>query len=153
MTKTRFYLLPAAVALGFCGIGQANAFHLAIPLPPRAIPAPPPPNIPVLLGSWHDGPCLLMPPGVTPFEAVSDTLTFRQDGTFTQVVNKATGRLKEAGTYTVAGNNLTLHYLLEPVKPLAYEFSRKGDLLLLQRAGSGASETRTLSRAQNRDAS
>ena len=151
MTKTRFYLLSAAVALGICSAGQA--YPLTIPLPPKAIPAPPPnPNIPVLLGSWHDGPCLLLPPGVTPFEAVSDTITFRQDGTFTQAVNKATGRLTETGRYTVTGNRLTLDYL-GALKPEAYEFSRKGELLLLQRAGSGQSEVRTLSRVQNRDAS
>lgn len=155
MTRTRFCLLPAVVAaVGFCGIGQANAFPPAISLPPRAIPVPPPnPGIPVLLGSWHDGQCLLLPPGITPFEAVSDTITFRQDGTFTQVINKATGRLKETGTYRVTSTHLTLIYLIGSGNPSRYEFSRKGDLLLLLRAGSSASETRTLSRAQNRDAS
>ncbi len=138
MTRTRFCLLPAVVAVGFCGIGQATAFPLAVPLPPRAIPAPPPnPGIPVLLGSWHDGPCLLPPPGITPFEAVSDTITFRQGGTFTQVINKATGRLEKTGTYTVAGAHLTLRYLIGSGTPAAYEFSRKGDTLLLQPAGSG----------------
>ena len=155
MTRTRFCLLPAVVAaVGFCGIGQANAFPPAISLPPRAIPVPPPnPSIPALLGSWHDGQCLLLPPGITPFEAVSDTITFRRDGAFTQVINKATGRLKETGTYSVTSTHLTLSYLVGSVKPDAYEFSRKGDLLLLQRAGSGQAETRTLSRVQNRDAS
>lgn len=138
MTKTRFCLIPAIVAIGFCGIGQANAFPLAIPLPPRAIPAPPPTSIPVLLGSWQDGRCFLLPPGITPFEAVSDTITFRQDGMFTQDINKAAGRLKKTGTYTVAGTRLTLNYLIGPVKPLAYEFSGKGDTLLLKPVGVGA---------------
>ena len=154
MTKTRFYWIAAAVMLGLSGINHASAYPLAIPLPSQAISAPPPnPAIPVLLGSWHDGPCLLLPPGITPFEAVSDTITFRQDGTFTQDINKATGRLKKTGTYIVSGARLTLSYLMGPAKPAAYEFSRKGDLLLLQRAGSGQTETRTLSRVQNRDAS
>ena len=155
MTKARLYLLlyllSAAMMLGCCRM--ACAYPLTIPLPSRAIPAPPPnPNIPVLLGSWHDGPCLLLPPGVTPFEAASDTITFQADGTFTQIINKATGRLKETGRYTVTGSRLTLSYL-GALKPETYEFSRKGELLLLQRAGSGQSEVRTLSRVQNRDAS
>ncbi len=153
MMKTGFCFASAAVMLGLGGLIRAGAYPLTLTLPPRAIPAPPPPDIPVLLGSWHDGRCLLLPPGVTPFEAVSDTITFRQDGTFTQVINKAMGRLKETGTYTVASNHLTLRYLIGSGKPGAYEFSRKGDFLLLQRAGSSQSETRTLSRVQNRDAS
>ena len=152
MTKTRFYLLSAASMLGICSMG--HAYPLTIPLPPKAIPAPPPnPSVPVLLGSWHDGPCLLLPPGVTPFEAVSDTITFRQDGTFTQAINKATGRLEKTGTYTAAGTHLTLRYSVGPATPAAYEFSRKGEMLFLQRAGSGQSDVRTLSRVQNRDAS
>ena len=135
MTKTRFYLLSAASMLGICSKG--HAYPLTIPLPPQAIPAlPPNPSIPVLLGSWHDGPCLLLPPGVTPFEAVSDTITFRQDGTFTQDINKATGRLKETGTFAVTGNRLTLSYW-GTLKPEVYEFSRKGNTLFLQPVGSG----------------
>ncbi len=153
MTKTGFYFITAAVVLGLSGTNRVGAYPLIITLPLRAIPTPPPPSAPVLLGSWHDGQCLLLPPGITPFEAVSDTIAFRQDGTFTQDINKATGRLKETGTYTVAGTRLTLSYLVGSVKPDTYEFSRKGDLLLLQRTGSGQAETRTLARVQNRDAS
>ena len=154
MTRTRFYFVPAIVAIGFCGIGHADAYPLTITLPSRAIPAPPPnPTIPVLLGSWHDGPCLLLPPGVIPFEAVSDTITFRQDGTFTQVINKATGTVRKTGSYRVNGTRLTLNYLVSPIKPVQYEFSRNGGLLLLHPAGSGQSETRILSRIQNRDGS
>jgi len=153
MTKTRFYLISAAVMLGLSGINHAHAYRLTITLPPRAIPAPPPPIIPVLLGSWHDGQCLLLPPGVVPFETVFDTITFQANGTFTEVIQKATGTLREQGQYTVSGSRLTLDFLLALRKPAQYEFSRSGAFLLLRPAGSGASETRTLARVQNRDAS
>jgi hypothetical protein len=147
MRFTRSYLLPAIAALCFIGaISQASAYPLAISLPSHAIPTPPNPAIPVLLGSWHDGKCLILPPGVIPFEAVSDTLTFRSDGTFTQEVNKATGIVRSTGRYTVNGSHLTLNYLFGTLKPVCYDFSRKGDLLLLQPADSGKDALRTLSR-------
>ena len=130
------HLLSAAAALGICSLGHAAP--PAIPLPPKAIPAPPPnPNIPALIGSWQDKQCLLLPPGITPFEAVSDAITLRQDGTFTQSISKATGRLEKTGTYTLAGTHLTLRYLVGTGTPAAYEFSRKGDTLFLKLAGSG----------------
>lgn len=145
----RFRLFAAVAALSFLGgIHQASAAPLTAPLPLKAIPAPPP-AIPALLGSWHDGKCLLLPPGITSFEAVSDTLTFRADGTFTQSVNKAAGIVKKTGTYTVSGSRLTLNYLLGPLVPTQYDFSRKGDLLLLQPAGSGKAALRTLSRCDS----
>ena len=107
--------------------------------PSHAISAPPTASAlgsPVV-GTWHDGPCLLLPPGITPFEAVSDTLTFRADGTFTQTVDKATGRVPSRGAYTVTGSRLTLSYLFGTQKPALYEFSRAGDRLLLQPVSRG----------------
>ena len=132
----------------FCSVCCAYAEPLVIPLPSHAIPAPPAASAlgsPVV-GSWHDGPCLLLPPGITPFEAVSDTLTFRADGTFTQTVDKATGRVPSRGTYTVAGSRLTLSYLFGTQKPALYEFSRAGDRLQLQPVGLDKVAARTLSR-------
>ena len=145
MPATRLCLLAAAL---LCSIGCACAEPPVLPLPPHAISAPPAASAfgsPVA-GSWHDGPCLLLPPGITPFEAVSDTLTFRADGTFTQTVDKATGRVPSRGTYTVTGSRLTLSYLFGTQKPALYEFSRSGDRLLLQPIGLGKIAVRTLSR-------
>lgn len=142
MTKTCYCTVLAAVLLGLTVLNHTEAYPLTITLPSRAIPAPSPPSIPFLLGSWHDGPCLLLPPGITPFEAVSDTITFRQDGTFTQDINKATGRLKKTGTYTVSATHLTLNYLIGSGKPNAYEFSGRGDTLLLKPVGAGAEAVR-----------
>lgn len=145
MPSTRFYLLTAAL---FCGLGRASAAPLVIALPSHAISAPPAASAlgsPVD-GAWRDGPCLLLPPGITPFEAVSDTLTFCADGTFTQTINKATGRLQMRGTYTLAGSRLTLNSPLGLLKPAQYEFSRTGDRLLLQPVGLGKSAARTLIR-------
>ena len=139
MSTTRFSLCAAAVSLaaGLCGTDHAGAAPLSIPLPLQAVPAPPTVPSPLLLGVWQDKQCLLLPPGISPFEAVSDAITLRQDGTFTQAINKATGRLKETGTFTVAGTHLTLRYLVGTGTPAAYEFSRKGETLFLQRTGSG----------------
>ena len=92
MPTARFCLVTAML---FYSVSCAYGEPLVIPLPSHAIPAPPAASAlgsPVI-GSWHDGSCLLLPPGITPFEAVSDTLTFRADGTFTQTVEKATGRV------------------------------------------------------------
>lgn len=141
MTKICYHTVLAAVLLGLTGLNHAGAYPQAITLPSAAISVPPlNPNVAALLGSWQDGHCHLLPPGITPFEAVSDTITFRQDGTFTQVINKATGRLKETGTYMVADSHLTLNYLVGSGKPNTYEFSCKGDTLLLQPTGAGAKE-------------
>ncbi len=145
MPPRRFCFLAATL---FCSISRACTEPLVIPLPPHTISTPPAASAlgsPVI-GSWHDGLCLLLPPGVTPFEAVSDTLTFRADGTFTQTVEKATGRVPSRGTYTVTGSRLTLFYLFGPPKPVQYEFSRAGDRLRLQPVGLSRSAAWTLSR-------
>ncbi len=136
------------VATLFCSVRCACAEPLVIPLPSHTTTAPPAANAlgSPLLGSWHDGPCLLLPPGITPFEVVSDTLTFRADGTWTQTVEKATGRVPSRGAYTVAGSRLTLFYLFGSQKPALYEFSRAGDRLLLQPVGLGKSAAWTLLR-------
>lgn len=150
MTKTSFYAVLAAVMLDLTGLRRAGAYPLTITLPPKAIPAPPPnSSIPPLLGSWHDGQCVLLPPGITSFEAVSDTITFRQDGTFTQDINKATGRLKESGTYTVAGSRLTLCYLAASTNATIYNFSHTGNTLLLQPIGTGKGKVLTLDRGRS----
>ncbi len=146
MSAAHFRLFAVAVAALSSAAGQAEP--LVIPLPSHAIIASPAASTfgsPVA-GAWHDGPCLLLPPGITPFEAVSDTLTFRADGTWTQTIEKATGRVQRRGTYTLTGNRLTLSYLLGMSKPVLYEFSRTGDRLLLQPVGLSRSVARTLIR-------
>jgi hypothetical protein len=150
MSAARFRLLAAAIAALSSAAGQAQAEPLVIPLPSHTITAPPAASAlgsPVA-GAWHDGPCLLLPPGITLFETVSDTLTFRADGTWTQTIEKATGRVQRRGTYTLTGNRLTLSSLLGTPKPALYEFSRTGDRLLLQPVGLGKSAARTLDRVR-----
>ena len=100
----------------------------------------------VLFGAWHDGRCSLLPPGVTSFEAVYDTLAFHADGTFLQTIEKATGALHEQGRYTVTGSRLTLDHLFDARKPAQYEFVRTGDRLLLQPVSLGKMVTWTLMR-------
>ena len=149
MQTTRISFLAA---MFFCSITCACAEPLVIPLPSHAIPAPPAASAlgSPLLGSWHDSQCLLLPPGVTPFETVSDTLTFRADGTFTQTIEKATGCVPSRGSYTVTGSRLTLFYLFGTQKPAQYEFSRTGgDRLQLQPVGLSKSAIRMLSRVSS----
>lgn len=149
MLAIRFCFLTAALFCGFvCLFGRVSAEPLVISLPSPAVTTPPAGSelgSPVA-GVWRDGSCLLLPPGVTPFEAFSDTLTFQADGTFTQTVDKATGRLRTRGTYTIAGSRLTLSFPLGLLKPAQYEFSRIGDRLLLQPVGLGKTAAQTLLR-------
>ena len=143
MSPTRFFVLAAAL----CSVGPVSAAPLVIPLPPHAISAPPaasPLGSP-LLGQWHDSSRLMLPPGITPFETVSDTLTFRADGTWTQTIEKATGRLQTRGSYTVTGARLTLSFLAG-TGTAQYEFLRIGDHLQLQSVALGKPTVLTLSR-------
>ncbi len=128
---------------------HAGASPPAVTLPPHALTVPPAAALSILVGTWDDKPCLLLPPGITPFEAVSDMLTFRADGTYAQTIEKATGRLQTRGTYTAAGGHLTLSFPLGLLKPVQYEFSRAGDRLLLQPVGLGKSAGRTLMRVSS----
>ena len=138
MFLTRSFLVAAAGTV--CALGQANAAPLIIapPLPPAAA---------AMLGSWQDAKHLLLPPGIGAFETVSDVIRFKPDGTFTQTINKATGRVREAGQYTVTGSRLTLSYVLGSEKPARYEFSRAADHLLLTLVGPAKPETVTLFRS------
>ena len=143
------FVFAAALAAALGSGGQVAAYPLTLTLPPPSVAAAPP--VPaagslVLLGSWHDGRCSLLPPGVTPFEAVYDTLAFHADGTFLQTIEKATGTLHEQGRYTVTGSRLTLDYLFDAQKPAQYEFVRTGDRLLLQPVGLGKMAAWTLQR-------
>lgn len=143
--KTRFCLISAAMMFGGSGSIHADAGPPAITLPSHVVSTPPA-ALPVLVGTWNDEPCLLLPPGITLFETITDRLTFRADGTFAQTIDKATGRLQTRGTYMVAGSRLTLSFPLGLLKPAQYEFSRTGDRLLLQPVGLGKSAGRTLMR-------
>ncbi len=89
-----------------------------------------------LNGKWQDVLCRLLPPGISPFETVSDTLTFQPDGTFTQTIEKATGTFHSSGMYTVAGTRLSLSFPLG-THPVLYKLSRTGDRLRLQSVGPG----------------
>ncbi len=147
MQTSRFCLsLPLMAALA-CGIGPVSAEPLAVALPPHSITTLPAASLlgSPLLGKWHDGPCLLLPPGITPFETVSDTLAFHADGTFTQTIEKATGRLQTRGSYSVAGSRVTLSFLFG-TSSLQYGFFRIGNQLQLQPVGPGKIVVRTLSR-------
>lgn len=146
MSALHFCSVAAALAVLSCAAGPANADPLVITLPSRMISTPQiaASALPLLLGKWHDGSCLFLPPGITPFETVSDTLTFHANGTFTQTIEKATGRLRTGGNYTVAGTRLTLSFLLG-TGSAQYEFSRIGDHLQLQLVKPGKSTVRTLS--------
>ena len=147
MLLTRLFF-AAALAAAFGSGGQVAAYPLTITLPPSTVTAP---GGPILPGSWHDGRCLLLPPGVTPFEAVYATLTFRTDGTFSQAIEKATGTLHEQGRYTVTGSRLTLDYLFDTRKSAQYEFSRTGDRLLLQPVSLSKTAAWTLQRIGARE--
>ena len=149
MSTLHFQLHAALTAAFVCGgIGQAAAYPLSIALPSHAVTAPlvSAAGVSLLLGQWHDGSCLLLPPGITPFETATDTLTFRADGTFAQVIQKATGTLQARGRYTVTGSRLTLDYLFGTQKPAQYDLSRTGDILLLQSVSGGKTVVRTLVR-------
>jgi len=146
MSAARFCFSAALLAFAvLCLLKIADAAP-ATTRAPRAIGAPPAvfAPVPTLLGSWHDGLCLLLPPGVSLFETVSDTLVFQSDGTFTQTIEKATGTLHTRGYYSVAGSRLTLSSLMGTDKPLQYDFSRTGDRLLLQPVGPGKTAAWTL---------
>ena len=151
LLKRFFFAAALAAALG--SGGQVATYPLTLTLPPPSVTTPPVPAAGslVLLGAWHDGRCLLLPPGVTPFEAVYDTLAFHADGTFLQTIEKATGTLHEQGRYTVAGSRLTLDYLFDARKPAQYEFVRTGDRFLLQPVGLGKMAAWTLMRVGARE--
>ena len=118
MTPIRLAVsLANAAFLPTCAAGSALAYPLAIALPSRVVSAPPPSlDIPLMLGAWQDTGGLLLPPGIGHFETYSDVVTFRADGTWTQVIDRSGGRTRGAGYYTWDGSHLGLGFDLMAVR-------------------------------------
>ena len=75
-----------------------------------------------LSGNWVGN---VLPPGISPFEVICSTVTFRPDGTFQVVTEKPTGFFRGAGTYSVQGREVSLSF---PSTPSAYyRLTRSGD--------------------------
>jgi hypothetical protein len=80
-------------------------------------------------GSWKGG---LLPPGITGFEAIQSSVTFRPDGNFTVTVEKPTGTFKRQGSYSLKDGVLALTYAFGSSAPARYRLTRTGKSLGLQ---------------------
>lgn len=99
-----------------------------------------------VVGAWEGG---LLPPGISPFETIRSTVTFRADGTYTLRVVKPTGEFGGSGTYRVEGNTLTLGALSGSAAEECFRASRRGPTLTLEPDADGT-KLLTLSPAEGR---
>ena len=77
-----------------------------------------------LSGNWVGN---VLPPGISPFEVICSTVTFRPDGTFQVVTEKPTGSFRGAGTYSIHGRAAALSF--PSTAPAHFRLTRSGDKL------------------------
>ena len=103
-------------------IGTAFCASLALALPASRSDSGQPGVNGALSGNWVGN---VLPPGISPFEVIRNTVTFRPDGTFLVVTEKPTGSFRGAGTYSVQGYAVSLSF--PNTAPAHYRFTRSGD--------------------------
>ena len=117
MRRFNVLLLAGVIGAAFCA-----SFALAIPASHSNSGQPGVNN--ALSGNWLGN---VLPPGISPFEVIRSTVTFRPDGTFQVVTEKPTGSFRGAGTYSVQGREASLSF---PSTPSAhFRLTRSGDKL------------------------
>ncbi len=115
-TMLRFSLLACA---GMIGMALWSSDGLALP---GIRPAPDQPTIHTALsGNWLGD---VLPPGISPFEVIRSTVTFKPDGTFNVVVETPTGSFRGAGSYSVQGHTVSLSFPSRA--PVSYRLTRSG---------------------------
>lgn len=85
-----------------------------------------------IFGTWQGG---LLPPGISPFETIQSTTTFRPDGTYTLRVVKPTGTFAGSGTFRVDSEILTLNATGGVASVNSFRASRHETTLTLQPIG------------------
>ena len=113
----RFHLLLFAGV-----ISTALYASLALALPATRSDSGQPGANGALSGNWVGN---VLPPGISPFEVIRSTVTFRPDGTFQVVTEKPTGSFRGAGTYSVQGRAVSLSF--PSTAPAYYRLTRSGD--------------------------
>ena len=115
MRRFNLLLFTGVIGTAFCA-----SFALALPAT-RSDSGQPGANG-ALSGNWVGN---VLPPGISPFEVICSTVTFKSDGTFQVVTEKPTGFFRGAGTYSVQGREVSLSF---PSTPSAYyRLTRSGD--------------------------
>ena len=103
-------------------IGTAFCASLALALPASRSDSGQPGVNGALSGNWVGN---VLPPGISPFEVIRNTVTFRPDGTFQVVTEKPTGAFRGAGTYSIQGSIAALSF--PSTAPAYYRLTRSGD--------------------------
>jgi len=120
MRRFNVLLLAGVIGTAFCA-----SFALAIPASHSNSGQPGVNN--ALSGNWLGN---VLPPGISPFEVIRSTVTFKSDGTFQVVTEKPTGSFRGAGTYSIRGSTAALSF--PSTAPAYYRLTRSGDKLNLQ---------------------